>query len=131
MSNSALPDFPYNSVTVFFEGYSVQRAENFRRTTLEDGAVAQRRVTSSRSRTISANIAVQRSSLRNVQDWMASTGRSWFNFRDPGTGAWLEVRLTEQPSFEYAQDRIYMNGVYRRYFRATLSLESNQIDPNP
>ena len=119
----AAQTFPYGRAKVLLEGYSTQKVENFRRTTLEDGAIAQRRSNSSGSYNISADVAVKQNDFEYVSDWLSREGRNWFNFRDLRTGDMIEARLTEEPVFEYAAGRL--EG--QRHYRASLSLESNPV----
>lgn len=112
--------FPYNLAQVMNTGYTLAKADNWRRTEFDDGKIAQKRISAKATYVRRVEVAVYKSNINAFIDWLESHGRNYFNFREIHSGnQTVEVRLRDEPSIEYQDTRL--DG--ERFYTATLNLE--------
>ena len=105
------------------EGYVDHDEPNVRRTPLEDGAIAQHRITTSPFRVRRAEIFVYEENVTAFRAWIRAWGHTWFNWTDSHDGVSREARIRGGAGTVQLQ-RVagrFLNG--QRYRTAQVELE--------
>ena len=116
----AAQSFPYNLCTVLTDDYGFVPDASTRRSQFDSGAVAVKKFQSSPLWIRTMDIAIKQSNFENFRSWLEENGYNWFNYRDIHDQVEREVRLRDDPDYNYNGKETYQG---ERYWSLSLTLE--------